>query len=249
MIKIGASSLAEDSQEKFLEYTADLKLKYAEIVKAFPNHEINTELLESYNFKYSIHSPLIDINIASLTPSIRKASINEIKNAIDDATKINAKNVVIHPGKISFAGQTHEDTIYNLCNDAFKTIKEYSTDTGVNPLIENMPLIRGFMYYDLDKLYNTLEELDMDMTLDIGHAFTAGYKENQMYNKRVKHIHIHDNNGEDDSHLPLGEGKIQFNNIINKYSQENYKGTYIIESSNLDSIKTTLQYLKKNKHI
>ena len=249
MIKIGASSLAEDNQEKFLEYCADLKLKYIELVKAFPNHEINTELIESYNFNYSIHSPLIDINIASLTPTIRETSIQEIKKSIDDAIKINAKNVVIHPGKISFAGQTHEDTIYQLCNEAFKIIKDYSEETGINPLIENMPLIPGFMYYDLNKLYETLEELDMYMTFDIGHAFTAGYTENQMYNKRVKHIHIHDNNGDNDSHLPLGEGKIQFNDIINKYSKEKYNGTYIIESNNLESIKTTLKYLNKNKHI
>ncbi len=249
MIKIGASSLAEPNQEKFLEYCADLKIKYVEIVKSYPNHEINFELIESYNFKYSIHSPLIDINIASLTPSIRKASINEMKQSIGDAAKINAQNVVIHPGKIPFSGKPYEETIYEICNDSFKILKEYSQDTGVKPLIENMPLIEGFMYYDLEKLYETLKNLEMEMTFDIGHAFTAGYTENQMYFPIVKHIHIHDNNGDDDSHLPLGEGTIKFNDIINKYSKENYKGTYIIEANNLESIQKTHQYLRKNKHI
>lgn len=41
----------------------------------------------------------------------------------------------------------------------------------------------------------------MFMTLDIGHANHIGYATNQMYFDCIKHIHMHDNFGDDDSHL------------------------------------------------
>ena len=248
-IKLGVSTLSATNMEEFLYECSNLGVKYIEIVKSYPNHDIDYELIQSYDFKYSIHSPLIDMNIASLTDSIREASVNELKKSIDDAIKINTTNVVVHPGKISFLGQPYEDYIYKLCINSFKQIKEYSENTGVNPLIENMPVIPGFMYTDLKKLENTLENLDMYMTLDIGHAYTAEFNENDMYSPRVKHIHIHDNNGDDDSHLPLGEGSIQFNTIIDKYTKENYDGIYILEANNIDSVKKSIKYLKQNKYI
>ena len=33
----------------------------------------------------------------------------------------------------------------------------------------------------------------------------------------IKHIHAHDNYGDDDSHLALGEGSIDLKHIINKF--------------------------------
>jgi sugar phosphate isomerase/epimerase len=84
------------------------------------------------------------------------------------------------------------------------------------------------------------------MTLDIGHANHAGYGADEMIFDSIKHIHIHDNFGDDDAHLPLGEGSIKLNDIVNTLESKNYDGIYILEVNDYDSIKKSYEYMKKN---
>lgn len=245
-MKIGASTLAgyKEPIENTLEYFEDLGLEYAEILYQFPNDEIDHESLESFGLKYTVHSPIVDINIASLNKAMRKASIDEIKKAIDLANKLDSETVVVHPGSIPFLGRDLEDGIYALANSAIKELGEYGADLGVNATIENMPAFEGMMYQDMEKLNQTLEACDMFMTLDVGHAYHCGYSPSEMYFKRVKHMHVHDNNGDDDSHYGLGEGSIDLKQIINTFESKHYDGIYIIEVNDKDSVKKSLEFLK-----
>jgi sugar phosphate isomerase/epimerase len=76
------------------------------------------------------------------------------------------------------------------------------------------------------------------MTLDIGHGELLS-KENRSYGfitncfDYIKHIHIHDNLGgdspEDDLHLPLGEGKIDFPSILLDLRGKGYDNNITLE--------------------
>ena len=98
-MKIGASTLAgiEYPLEKTLEFIEELGLEYAELVHQFPSENIDVNVLESYDLKYSIHAPFMDVNIAALQDKSRLNSIKQIKDSIDLAGKINAEAVVVHP--------------------------------------------------------------------------------------------------------------------------------------------------------
>lgn len=245
-MKIGASTLAgfKEPIESNLDYFEELNLKYAEIVKQYPNYDIDIETLEKYNFKYSIHAPFVDINIASLNEAIRKTSLNEIKNTIEMANKLDSDIVVVHPGTVPFLGRGMEDKIYEIANSSIKELGDYGNDLGVCVAIENMPSFEGMMYQNMNKLNQTLEDYDMYMTLDIGHAYHSGHSPDEMYFDRIKHIHAHDNNGDDDSHYALGEGSINLKQIISTFESKNYDGIYIIEVNDKESVKNSLDYLK-----
>ena len=94
-MKIGASSLAgiEYPLETTLEFVENLGLEYVELVHQFPTENIDVDVLESYNLKYSIHAPFIDVNIASVQNKSRSNSVEQIKDSIDFANKINAEAV------------------------------------------------------------------------------------------------------------------------------------------------------------
>ena len=108
-MKLGASTLAgiEDSLENTLEFIENLGLDYAELVHQFPTENIDAELLDSYNLKYSIHTPFMDVNIATLQEKSRLNSIEQIKSSIDFANEINAEAVVVHPGLASFLAKKY----------------------------------------------------------------------------------------------------------------------------------------------
>lgn len=233
--------------ENTLEFIENLGIEYVELVHQYPSQNIDVDVLESYNLKYSIHSPFMDVNIAALQDKSRLNSIEQIKNSIDLANKINAEAVVIHPGLAPFlANKYFIDKVYQYSNESIKELGEYGKELGVLTTIENMPTFDGMIYQNLQDLHELLVSLDMSMTLDIGHANHAGYFSEAMYFDSIKHIHCHDNFGDDDSHLALGEGSIELNTIINTLEKKNFDGIYIIEVNDYDSIKKSYEYMKKN---
>lgn len=248
-MKIGASTLAgiEFELEKTLDFIENLGIEYAELVHQYPAEFIDTEILESYSLKYSIHAPFMDVNIASLQDQSRLNSIDQIKSSIDLANEINAEAVVVHPGVTSFLPNKYfKKEVYEFANESIKEIGDYAKDLGVLATIENMPNFESMIYQNIVDLNQLLVENEMHMTLDIGHANHVGYAPDEMIFDSIKHVHVHDNLGDDDSHLPLGEGSIDLKYIINTLESKNYDGIYILEVNDYDSIKKSFEYMKKN---
>lgn len=247
-MKIGASTLAtfNDCLKDSLEFIEGLGIEYAELIHQYPNENFDLDVLDSFDLEYTIHAPFMDVNIASLSTKSRNVSIEQVKDSINLANEIDASVVVVHPGLLPFILKEMPEKIYPVSNESIRELGEYSKDLGVNTTIENMPNFESMIYQDMTKLNEVLVEYDMGMTLDIGHAHHSKIPENEMYFDSIKHIHIHDNMGDEDSHLPLGEGNIQFKDIINTFEEKNYDGIYMIEVNNKDSIKKSLEYLKNN---
>ena len=230
-----------------MEFIEDLGLDYAELVHQFPTEHITSDILESYSLKYTIHAPFMDVNIATLQDKSRLNSISQMKNSIDLANEINAEAVVVHPGLASFLAKKYFlDDVYKAADDAISKINDYSNDLGVMTTVENMPDFDAMIYTNINDLNDLLVNLDMGMTLDIGHANHVGYSADEMIFDSIKHIHIHDNLGDDDTHLPLGEGNIELKRVVETLESKNYDGIYIIEVNDIDSVKKSYEFMKRN---
>ncbi|WP_295722168.1 sugar phosphate isomerase/epimerase [uncultured Methanobrevibacter sp.] len=248
-MKIGASTLAcfKEDMKVNLDFFEENKIEYVELLYEFPSWSLDEDLLNSYNLKYTIHSPISDINIASLNPSIRNGSIKEIFNSFQIANELDIDTVVVHPGNIPFLAFDFQDKIDEINRTSMTEIAEFGLDLGVNAVFENMPNIKGFTYKKLEDLKQFLIENDFKMCLDTGHANTMNYSPEEMYLPIVKHIHLNDNFDENDDHLALGEGNIDLKSIIKNYESNNYDGIYVIEVNNKESILKSLNYLKALK--
>ncbi|MEW6263275.1 MAG: sugar phosphate isomerase/epimerase family protein [Thermodesulfobacteriota bacterium] len=79
---------------------------------------------------------------------------------------------------------------------------------------------------------------DLGLTLDLGHAQLLR-KENasldiiEHFFDRIRHIHLHDNQGgdspRDDLHLPPGQGAVPFQAIFTELKKRGYRGTATLE--------------------
>ena len=251
-MKIGASMLATEDRtiEESLEYFDNNRnIDYVEILHDYPYRGINedrelVDLINSYDLKYTIHSPFIDLNIASLNRAMADFSVDEIKRSVDLANMIDSDIVVVHPGTIGFNGRGNEELIYKISEDHLKIIGDYAKDNEVNACIENLPNIVDFMFMDVNQLNDTLVKLNLPMTLDIGHAHTNGFTPDEIYFDSIKHIHVHDNPGDDDTHLALGEGTFDVNGFFDIFTKNNYDGIYMLELYSIDSIEKSLGYMK-----
>ena len=247
-MKIGASILAtfNDTLESSLEFLENLGIEYAELLHQYPHEDFDLDILSSYNLEYTIHAPFMDMNIAALGSKIRAVCMELVRDSVDLANEIDAKVVVVHPGVIPFLLRNNPEKIYEIADASIEEIGRYSKDLGVNTTIENMPNFEAMLYQDMARLNDTLVNLDMGMTFDIGHAHHCGIPVSEMYFDSIKHIHAHDNMGDDDSHLALGEGNIPLKELINTFEKKNYDGIYMIEVNDKDSIKKSFEFLKNN---
>lgn len=257
-MKLGASIFPRKMipiEESLDYFESNRYIDYMEIFHDYPNRDIIDErniidLMNSYNLKYTVHAPFIEVNPASVNPALQKASIEEINRSIDLANVLDSDIVVIHPGRAIFLNdREYMSSVYRIAEESLSFIGEYAEDNGVNVCIENLPRLRGFMFQDINQLNKSLERLNLPMTLDIGHAYTAGFTVDDVYFDNIKHIHIHDNDGKHDSHLPLGDGIIDFKRFFEIFRKNGYDGIYNFELSSKDYIEKSIDYLKGLKLI
>lgn len=234
------------SIKDIMDYIKSIKIEYVEIIKEYPYQEIDSDLINSYDLKTSVHSPLSDINIASLNESIRKASVREIKDSIDLASKIDASVVIVHPGHMAFLVREFKD---ELMQSSFKSLKEclkYAEEYGINLCVENMPEMDGMICKSLEELYELTQKTGASIALDVGHAHSMGLSVDEMLKyDNIGHIHLSDNDGSFDNHDAIGSKNIDFKSLFKGLKKRKFDGVCVIEVKEQDEILESLDYIKK----
>jgi sugar phosphate isomerase/epimerase len=248
IMKIGVSTLAlfPKSLEEILDYLESIKIEYVEIIREYPYHEIDSDLVNSYRFKTTVHSPLSDMNIASLNESIKNASVKEIKDSIDLASEIDASVVVVHPGHMAFLAREFPDELMETSLKSLKECSKYAVEQDITLCVENMPDMEGMICKNLDELYELTQKINASMTLDVGHANNMGLSIDEMLKYgNIGHIHLSDNDGSFDNHDAIGSKDIDFKSLFKGLKKYNFEGICVIEVKKQDEILESLDYIKK----
>ena len=200
--------------------------------------------MPSYKLSYSIHAPISDINIGSLNERIREDSILELLTTAESAANLNIDLITIHPGLTSMAVPYMEEKAAEKAKKSLRSIDRISSEYGVRIAVENMPAFPFMLGRTAEELKFLMEGTNLGFCLDIGHANTTGQIDELIkeFGDRLINIHIHDNNGEHDEHLTLGEGSIDFKDVIGKL--KGYTGNYVIESKSFPSAVESQDYLR-----
>ncbi len=199
------------------------------------------DALSTSDMTIQIHAPFNDLNIMSMNSKLRKASINEIVRALDMGNVLDVNVITIHPGIYSPLGKYWDGTEKALM-ESLEQISLQAEERGIKLALENMPAPFPTAGTQPEEISSILSQLNIGFCLDIGHAFTSG-KLKKFLNLEPINLHLHDNNGHDDLHLPLGDGKIDFEMVIKK--MKGYKGNRVIEGRSLGELKKSKEYLRE----
>jgi sugar phosphate isomerase/epimerase len=190
--------------------------------------------LASHSMNIICHLPTF-VSTADLTDSIREASLLEMFNSLEVAAELGSQKVVLHPGHIGGLGIYVEQTALAHANNSLAAIIDHAQTLGLCVCLENMfPKCRAFV--EPDDFVEILQRFpDLKLTLDTGHANIANPGGRRIlefiekFGRRIGHLHVSDNFGERDDHLPLGAGKINFLKIVTALKQTGYDGTVTLE--------------------
>jgi len=198
----------------------------------------------SYNMKYSIHAPISDINIASLSERMREASTLEMMATMEQAIEIGVNVVTIHPGVYSMTVPGQEPKSIEKAKRSLRTLDRVTAEFGIKMAVENMPSFKFFLGQRAEELKELVDGTDIRICFDIGHANTTGEADNiiDMLGDRIANIHIHDNMGDKDEHMTIGDGTTDFMKLRRL---PKYRGNYIIESRDLGSAVESQKRIRK----
>jgi len=176
------------------------------------------------------------VHTADLTDRIRLASVAEMVDALETAGELGAEKVVFHPGLIRGMGSHVLPTAKALAMESIAAIAAAGAAVGLKLCIENMfPAYGAFFEPDeYAPIFGRFPELGF--TLDSGHANIrspgAGRRMLAFLDRfadRLAHVHISDNSGKGDEHLPLGDGNVDFTALIRRLNALRYDDTVTFE--------------------
>jgi sugar phosphate isomerase/epimerase len=195
------------------------------------------ETLASTSLKATVHAPYGDLNPAAINEPIWKETVRQISDCIKKAAPI-TNRVTIHPGYLSCTGKLVPGKIWELQKEALKIWGRVGLEYGVLACIENMPGIPDFLCQYPEEILGLIEGIEgIGFTIDFGHANTIGKVDAfRKYIGQASHVHIHDNQGKSDEHLPIGAGTINWtrlsSDLMNKYS-----GIVVVEGRSIAEAK------------
>lgn len=212
-------------------------------------------VLDDLSMGIVCHLPTF-VSTADLTPSLRKASLNEVLSSLETAADLHAMKVVLHPSRVGGMGVHVRDTVYGYAMDSLETIVARAGQLGVAVCIENMFPQNG-MFYNPEDFVSLFKRFPgLKLTLDTGHAHLTGRGGSinldfiELFGNRIGHIHVSDNFGIRDNHLPVGTGTIDFPPIIRALKGIPYDDTITLEvfSRDKDYLRISREKLIKMFH-
>jgi sugar phosphate isomerase/epimerase len=254
--KIGLSMLycLCEPFDKMIKRLNKVETRYVEVLDE-GSHALNKKRVATLNqtaksrsIEYTAHAPFADINIASPSKPILTASLKRLKESMAYANALNAKLWVFHPGNKTgissfYPGEDWKQNIRGI-RELHETAEEY----GLNIAIENLPEKYGFLMKkpeDFQKFYKETSLNDVGIALDVGHANLEAQTE-QFLKKlpdKIVHIHVSDNMGENDQHLGIGYGKIDWQQFAETLREIDYDKKVMIES--VEHVEESLKKLRQ----
>jgi sugar phosphate isomerase/epimerase len=204
------------------------------------------DILSTTHLGASVHAPYGDLNLATLNDPIWRESIRQLCSCIEHAAPLTDR-VTIHPGYISPIGKMMPEKVWALQKEALRQIGRCACEHGVLACLENMISFKEFLCRSPEELIGMTEGIaGIGMTFDFGHANTVGkVSEFLRYVELANHIHIHDNHGMSDEHLPLGGGTVAWE-IVGRTIASRYKGgRIVVEGRSADEGKKSLAVFRR----
>ncbi len=181
---------------------------------------------EKAEMEICVHAPFFELNIGGFCKGIREESIRYMNKSVDFCSGLGGNVLIVHSGNYTYY-YPEEATLENNLKmktqwdnniKSLKKINEYANTKGVTVCLENS------MNSSIDQTFEDLLEIrdavgdSLKFTLDMGHARLQerrGVERGiRSLGDNIRHIHLTDNHGINDDHLPIGDGNFDYSDVI-----------------------------------
>jgi len=231
----------------------DLSFEYNDFfsVAVLDDKSLQEQIIRQYKqerkdcSKDTVHGAFLDVTLHSTDPQIQKISQLRVRQSMEIASRMEVRAVIFHSGLLM---RFHEPGyIKNWCdaNEEFyrQMLEEYPQ---LHIYVENMFDDKPDM---LLKLANRMKDSNrFGICLDYAHELLydiSGLEWMEYMAPYIHHIHINDNQGMEDEHLPVGQGKNHWNHFKELYDRYTPDSSVLIEVTGIQRQRESLEYMKQ----
>ncbi|MBB5022168.1 sugar phosphate isomerase/epimerase family protein [Desulfurispira natronophila] len=194
----------------------------------------------------TFHAPFYDLNPGGLDSAVRQVSRERWLSTARIAHGVQPRTIVLHTGySVAMYGRGflydhwREQTMESLSQLLSATGE--STRLCVENVFEPDPV-------PLLDVVDGLNHPRLGYCLDVGHSRLFGDTGQRQWidamAKRLFELHLHDNHGEADDHLPCGQGTIDYAEILDTLQQHHLNPLLTFEVADQDAFEEAVQFLE-----
>lgn len=190
----------------------------------------------------SLHGAFIDVNPASGDGLIRALSRKRCEESCEAARELGAQNVVFHSSCFPFLRGAYLDSWAGVCAGFYEELAA-KYDLGI--FIENSMDVDAS---PIETLMSRISDKRIGVCLDFGHAnYSRRPLEDwlERLGERIGYLHLSDNNGLFDDHLPLGEGTVDWEEADRFFAEAGRPMPVTLEVGGTDGVRRSLAFLKE----
>lgn len=207
------------------------------------------------DISFSIHA-YNEINFAEKNEDVFLAWHEVARRTVEDAIKIGGFFVNFHFGILCDGASINRQCSREKAIAEFTNLQKYAIESNLEIHIENIYSTSPESEYqflgDKTEDFSILFAYNANIYIcyDFGHGNISnlGYEFWTKNISRIRSFHVHDNNGVNDLHQPLGYGSINWNTVFTQLKRANYQYYFILEH-NATHYDHSLKYLKQHKLI
>ncbi|MFH1079971.1 MAG: sugar phosphate isomerase/epimerase family protein [Pseudomonadota bacterium] len=196
----------------------------------------------------TIHAPFMDLRPGALDPKIRQATADRLRQVFDLAPVFRPRSIVCHP---SFDGRYYVSTEALWLENSIDTWQPFlalAKEMGALIALENVYETDPHL---LKELLCSLRSPHVCFCFDTGHfnVFAKASLEDwiSQLGSLIGQLHLHDNHGIADEHLPPGEGHFPFGDLMQKLKDRGCKPIITLEAHSEQHLRRSLENIKTMK--
>jgi sugar phosphate isomerase/epimerase len=207
-----------------------------------------SEKLRDHKIPCTVHAPFMDLSPGGYDRSIRKITRDKLKKSAEVANILEARACVCHPGYDKWRFDGNEQL---WLNGSIETWAEVLCVAN-----KDLPIVVENIFEEtpatFTALFDYFKEKNLWFCFDSGHfnLFSRVSLDDWLapLKGRIREMHLHDNHGTFDDHLPIGSGSFPFRELKAFLRQTDTKQIIFTvephsEATVVDSIKRLKEYL------
>ena len=203
--------------------------------------------LHQHEAKITLHAPFWDLSPGSTDQAVRDLTRHRFAQTVQLVSIFKPKTVVCHTGYDWKRYSSIQDLWVENSVKVWTWLSEKITAEGGYLMLENV-----YEHYpdDILILLQQLSNKCVGFCLDVGHQAVFSRSPLTQWidvlGDHLKQLHLHDNFGESDDHLALGDGNIDFQELFLCVEHLNQKPMAVtIEPHKEEDLLPSLEYLEK----
>ena len=205
------------------------------------------EVLHRHGLTITLHAPFVDLSAGSTDPAIRAVTRRRFEEILRLLPVFRPRTVVAHAGydwqRCEYFRKTWMDNSVDFWAEVAKGLNQNDSRLMLENVYEHRP-------GELRELFERLQPCRVGWCLDCGHLSAFGrapFSEwLNVLGPFIGQVHLHDNHGEKDDHLPLGRGVIDFTVLFDYLKAQRRRPPLMtLEIHRSNDLATSLEYLQR----